>query len=36
MTLEDLHALGGTREQIEEALSIMPFVSTKFRNEADT
>lgn len=29
MTLKDLHELGGTREQIEEALRIMPFVSTQ-------
>lgn len=28
MTLKDLHELGGTREQIEEALRIMPFVSS--------
>ena len=28
MTLQDLHAKGGTREQIEDALRKMPVVST--------
>ena len=30
MTLKELHELGGTREQIEEALRIMPFVSADY------